>query len=133
MTRTNWYSPEVRERAVRMVVEHLDDYSSEWVAISSVSSKLGMKPETHRVWRRRAQNALAESFNGLYKAELIYHEGPWKGIEDVEWATLAYVDWLNHKQLHGEFGMVTPAMFETTYYDQAALVDDASLETIESL
>ncbi len=38
-------------------------------------------------------NALAESFHSLYKAELIYHEGPWKGIEDVEWATLSYVDW----------------------------------------
>ena len=55
MTRTNRYSPEVRERAVRMVVEHLDDYSSEWAAIISVSSKLGMTPETLRTWVRRAQ------------------------------------------------------------------------------
>ncbi len=55
MTRTNRYSPEVRERAVRMVVEHLDDDSSEWAAITSVSSKLGMTPETLRVWVRRAQ------------------------------------------------------------------------------
>jgi transposase len=55
MTRTNRYSPEVRERAVRMVVEHLDEYSSEWAAITSVSSKLGMTPETLRVWVRRAQ------------------------------------------------------------------------------
>jgi transposase len=55
MTRTNKYSPEVRERAVRMVVEHLDDYSSEWAAITSVSAKLGMTPETLRVWVRRAQ------------------------------------------------------------------------------
>jgi putative transposase len=78
-------------------------------------------------------NALAESFNGLYKTELIYHEGPWKGIEDVEWATLTYVDWFNHKRLHGEIGMVTPAMFEAAYYAQTTLVDDTSLETIESL
>ncbi len=55
MTRTNRYSPEVRERAVRMVVEHLDDFSSEWAAITSVSSKLGMAPETLRHWVRRAQ------------------------------------------------------------------------------
>ncbi len=55
MTRTNRYSPEVRERAVRMVVEHLDDFSSEWAAIISVSSKLGVMPETLRVWVRRAQ------------------------------------------------------------------------------
>jgi putative transposase len=37
-------------------------------------------------------NALAESFIGLYKAELVFHKGPWKGVEDVEWATLTYVD-----------------------------------------
>ncbi len=55
MTRTNRYSPEVRERAVRMVVEHVDDFSSEWAAITSVSSKLGMTPETLRIWVRRAQ------------------------------------------------------------------------------
>ena len=55
MTRTNRYSPEVRDRAVRMVVEHLDEYSSEWAAITSVSSKLGITPETFRVWVRRAQ------------------------------------------------------------------------------
>ena len=78
-------------------------------------------------------NALAESFNGLYKAELIYHEGPWKGVEDVEWATLTYVDWFNHKRLHGEIGMVTPAMFEAAYYDQTSLVEETRLETIESL
>lgn len=56
MARTNRYSPEVRERAVRKVVEHFDDFSSEWAAITSVSSKLGMTPETLRVWVRRAQD-----------------------------------------------------------------------------
>ena len=45
----------VRDRAVRMVVGDPDDYSSEWAAITSVSSKLGMTPETLRVWVRRAQ------------------------------------------------------------------------------
>ena len=55
MTRTNRYSPEVRERAVGMVAEHLDDYSSQWAATTSVSAKLGMTPETLRIWVRRAQ------------------------------------------------------------------------------
>ena len=55
MTRTYRYSPKVRERAVRMVVEHLDDFSSDWTTITSVSSKLDMTPETVRVWVRRAQ------------------------------------------------------------------------------
>ena len=65
-------------------------------------------------------NALAESFNGLYKTELIRHAGPWRGLDDVEYATLEYVDWFNHRRLHGELGMVPPAEFETTYNQQPA-------------
>ena len=63
-------------------------------------------------------NALAESFNGLYKTELIRHCGPWRGLEDVEYATLEYVDWFNHRRLHGELGMITPAEFEAAHYDR---------------
>jgi putative transposase len=63
-------------------------------------------------------NALAESFHGLYKTELIHHEGPWRGLEDVEFATLAYVDWFNHQRLHGELSMVPPAEFEALYYER---------------
>jgi putative transposase len=65
-------------------------------------------------------NALAESFNGLYKTELIRHAGPWRGLDDVEYATLEYVDWFNHRRLHGELGMIPPAEFEATYTPQAA-------------
>ena len=60
-------------------------------------------------------NALAESFNGLYKTELIRHRGPWRGLDDVEYATLDYVDWFNNRRLHGELGMVPPAEFEASY------------------
>jgi putative transposase len=64
-------------------------------------------------------NAMAESFNGLYKWELIYPRGPWSGLEDVEFGTLAYVDWFNHRRLHGEIepgpGYTTPAAFETEW------------------
>jgi transposase len=55
MPRTNRYSPEVRERAVRMVAEHRDEYQSEWAAFTSIAAKLGMTPETLRTWVRRAQ------------------------------------------------------------------------------
>ncbi len=55
MPRNTRYSPEVRERAVRMVAEHRDEYPSEWAAFTSISAKLGMTPETLRVWVRRAQ------------------------------------------------------------------------------
>jgi putative transposase len=65
-------------------------------------------------------NALAESFNGLYKAELIRHQGPWRGLDDVEYATLEYVHWFNHRRLHGELGMLTPAEFEAAYNPQPA-------------
>jgi putative transposase len=65
-------------------------------------------------------NALAESFNGLYKTELIRHAGPWRGLDDVEYATLEYVDWFNHRRLHGELGMIPPAEFEATYNLQPA-------------
>ncbi len=66
----------------------------------------------------RSINALAESFNGLYKAELIRHRGPWRGLDDVEYATLEYVDWFNHRRLHGELGMLPPAEFEALQASQ---------------
>jgi len=64
--------------------------------------------------------ALAESFHGLYKAELIRQCGPWRGLDDVEHATLDYVDWFNHLRLHGELGMVPPAEVEAAYHRRTA-------------
>ncbi len=55
MTRTGRYPSEVRERAVRLVTEHRDQYASEWAAITSIATKCGMTPETLRKWIRRAQ------------------------------------------------------------------------------
>jgi putative transposase len=63
-------------------------------------------------------NALAEAFHSLYKAELIRKDGPWRGLDDVEFATLDYVDWFNRRRLHGEIGKVPPVEFEAAYYDQ---------------
>ncbi|MET8538778.1 integrase core domain-containing protein, partial [Streptomyces sp. NPDC005065] len=57
-------------------------------------------------------NALAEAFNSLFKAELIRNKGPWTGINDVEVAVAEYVDWFNQRRLHGELGHVTPAEHE---------------------
>jgi putative transposase len=62
-------------------------------------------------------NALAESSGGLYKTELIRHRGPWRGLDDVEHATLEYVDWFNHRRLHGELAMLPPSEFESRYDD----------------
>jgi transposase len=55
MATGNKYPQEIRERAVRMVVEHRDEYRTEWAALASISGKLGMTPETLRTWLRRDQ------------------------------------------------------------------------------
>lgn len=78
-------------------------------------------------------NALAESFIGLYKSELIFREGPWKGADDVEWATLTYVDWFNRRRLHGEIGMVPPAELEDSYYRQISSAELIGSQTTEPL
>ncbi len=70
-------------------------------------------------------NALAESQIGLYKTELIRRRGPWRSIDDVEIATLEWVDWFNHRRLHGEIGMIPPAELETAHAATARLDDEA--------
>jgi putative transposase len=65
-------------------------------------------------------NALAETIIGLYKTELIRRRGPWKGIDDVEYATLEWVDWFNHRRLLQPIGHVPPAEFEATHYRREA-------------
>jgi putative transposase len=70
-------------------------------------------------------NAMAESTIGLFKTELIRRRGPWKTFDQVELATLGYVDWFNHRRLHGEIADVPPAELEATYYrrcDEQTLV-----------
>ena len=61
-------------------------------------------------------NALAEAFNSLVKVELVRNRGPWRSIDDLEIATAEYIDWFNHRRLHGEIGLVPPTEFEDTYY-----------------
>jgi putative transposase len=61
-------------------------------------------------------NALAEAFNSLFKAELVRNRGPWKGIDDLEIAVAEYIDWFNHRRLHGEIGLIPPAEHEDNFY-----------------
>lgn len=72
-------------------------------------------------------NALAESTIGLFKGEVIYREGPWKTMAQVELATLEWVDWYNNARLHGACDKLSPAAYEANYYhsltaEQAAAV-----------
>ena len=63
-------------------------------------------------------NALAETIIDLSKTELIRQRGPWRSIDDVEYATLECVDWFDHRRLFQPIGDVPPAEFETAYYQQ---------------
>ena len=67
-------------------------------------------------------NALAESVIGLFKTEVIRRKGPWRSLEAVEFATLAWVDWFNTRRLLGPIGDIPPAEFEAQYYAQASVV-----------
>ena len=66
-------------------------------------------------------NALAETINGLYKAELIHRRAPWKTKEAVELATLEWVSWFNHHRLLEPIGYIPPAEAEANYYRQLAV------------
>ena len=64
----------------------------------------------------RGINALAESIIGLYKTELVRNRGPWRGLDDLELATLEWVDWFNHRRLFHDIGRVPPAEAEDLHY-----------------
>ena len=70
-------------------------------------------------------NALAESVIGLFKTELIKPRGPWRTAEQVEIATLEYVDWFNHRRLYEACGDTPPADLETAYYSQNTALTEA--------
>jgi transposase InsO family protein len=63
-------------------------------------------------------NALAETVNGLYKAEVIWRRGPWRSLDQVEFATLEWVDWFNNRRLLEPIGNIPPAEAEARYYAQ---------------
>ena len=61
-------------------------------------------------------NALAETINGLYKAEVIHRRGPWKNLDAVEFATLEWVYWFNHRRILEPIGNIPPAEAEARRY-----------------
>jgi transposase InsO family protein len=84
---------------------------SERLAEAGVEPSVGSKGDSY-------DNALAETINGLYKAELIHRRAPWKTREAVELATLEWVTWFNHHRLLEPLGYIPPAEAEANYYRQ---------------
>jgi transposase InsO family protein len=82
---------------------------SERLAEAGIEPSVGSKGDSY-------DNALAETINGLYKAELIHRRGPWKTREAVELATLEWVSWFNHQRLLAPIGYIPPAEAEAHYY-----------------
>jgi putative transposase len=104
-------------------VQYLSIRYSERLGEAAIVASVGSKGDSY-------DNALAESFNGLYKTELIHRKGPWRNVEHVEWATLNYVDWFNNRRIHEALDYVPPVEFEAHYYDSSESDNLAVLETI---
>jgi putative transposase len=90
------------------------------LAEADVVASVGSKGDSY-------DNAMAEAFNSLYKAELVRNRGPWRGLNDLEIATVEYIDWYNNRRLHGELGHVPPAEYEALHAMTHPVT--ASLET----
>jgi putative transposase len=86
---------------------------SERLAEADIEPSVGSKGDSY-------DNALAETINGLYKAEVIHRRGPWQTKQAVELATLEWVAWFNHHRLMAPLGYVPPAEFEANYHRQRA-------------
>ena len=108
-----WARPETRE------LIHHSDRGVQYVSISYTErlAGAGIEPSVGSVGDSY-DNALAETIIGLYKAELIYKEGPWRGVEQVELNTLDWVDWFNNRRLFEPIGNIPPAEYEALYYQQ---------------
>ena len=96
---------------------HHSDRGSQYVSIkySERLAEAGIEPSVGSVGDSY-DNALAKTINGLYKAELIHRRAPWRSFETVEFATLEWVDWFNHRRLMGPIGNIPPAEAEHRYY-----------------
>lgn len=96
---------------------HHSDRGSQYVSIKYTErlAEAGIEPSVGSIGDSY-DNALAETINGLYKAEVIHRRGPWRSFEAVEFATLEWVDWFNHRRLLEPIDNIPPAEAEARYY-----------------
>jgi putative transposase len=116
-----------RRPANRGGLVHHSDRGAQYVSIKYIKyterlAEAGIEPSVGSVGDSYA-NALAETINGLYKAEVIHRRGPWRNFEAVEFATLEWVDWFNNRRLLEPIGNIPPAEAEERYF--AMLIDPA--------
>jgi putative transposase len=104
---------------------HHSDRGSQYLSIKYTERlvEAGIEPSVGSVGDSY-DNALAETINGLYKAEVIHRRGPWRSFEAVEFATLEWVDWFNHRRLLEPIGNIPPAEAEANYYAATAAMDN---------
>ncbi|MER9594113.1 IS3 family transposase [Mesorhizobium sp. M0244] len=104
---------------------HHSDRGSQYVSIRYTErlAEAGVEPSVGSVGDSY-DNALAETINGLYKAEVIHRRGPWRSFETVEFATLEWVDWFNNRRLLEPIGNIPPAEAEERYY---AMLDEPAI------
>lgn len=93
---------------------------SERLAQAGIEPSVGSRGDSY-------DNALAETINGLYKAELIHRRAPWKTRESVELATLEWVAWFNNCRLLEPLGYIPPAEAEANYYNQLGMTAEESV------
>ena len=106
---------------------HHSDRGVQYVSIKYTErlAEAGIEPSVGSVGDSY-DNALAETINGLYKAEVIHRRGPWRSFEAVEFATLEWVDWFNKRRLLEPIGNIPPAEAEAAYYAQLAMTRRAA-------
>lgn len=104
---------------------HHSDTRVQYVSIkySERLAEAGIEPSVGSVGDSY-DNALTEPINGLYKAEVIHRRGPWRSFETVEFATLEWVDWFNHRRLLEPIANIPPAEAEKHYY---AMLDEPAM------
>jgi putative transposase len=103
-------------------VQYLAIRYTERLAETGAVNSVGSKGDSY-------DNALAETMIGLYKAELVRNRGPWRGLDNLELATLEWVDWFNHRRLFEAHGQIPPAEFEEIHYRQKSSGQPAETQT----
>ncbi len=114
-----------RRPASRGGLVHHSDRGAQYVSIKYTErlAEAGIEPSVGSVGDSY-DNALAETINGLYKAEVVHRRSPWRNLEAVEFATLEWVDWFNNRRLFEPIGFIPPAEAEERYF---AMLNDKAM------